>query len=383
MALPEGIVSLVLTEVEGSTAKWEADAGAMAALCERLDAFVARTVGRHGGHVVKPRGEGDSHFIVFAAPVAAVTCAADLSRAVGADVGAVGLRIACHVDAVELRDGDYYGPMVNRCARLRAAAHGGQILLSSAMAGATADAVADLGMALADLGLHRLRGLQGPERVFQLDRPGRASTFPSLATMGAPTNDLGLPLTSFVGRDAEADDLTAALDEHRVVAVTGAPGVGKSRLVREVLTTRAEAATVVDLATSTDLSGALPSSLAAGTVVLDDADHVVDQLAAVLPEWLAASAGATVVITSRRALPPALGGMATALRLHPLDASDAANLVRDRLPALAVAPRAGECPGNALRRDLPDGSHRQRAHRRRDGRPAVCGRVPCDHWARP
>src|SRR5918997_5496707 len=169
--LPTGTVTFLFTDVEGSTRLWEQHPEPMGTALARHDALIEGIVDDHGGALVRPRGEGDSRFAVFARATDAVAAAADVQRALYHEPWPtptpLRVRMALHTGEADLRAGDYYGAAVNRCARLRAAAHGGQTLLSQA----TYDLVRDhppAGVALTDLGEHRLKDLARPERVYQL-----------------------------------------------------------------------------------------------------------------------------------------------------------------------------------------------------------------------
>jgi DNA-binding NarL/FixJ family response regulator/class 3 adenylate cyclase len=169
--LPSGTVTFLLTDVEGSARLWDQHRAAMRGALVRHDAIVESLVERHGGAVVRPRGEGDSRFAVFVRAQDAVGAAAAIGRALAAEVWPtpepLRVRIALHTGEADLRDGDYYGSAVNRCARLRGLAHGGQILLSGVTAGLVGDDLPE-GTALRELGRRRLRGLERPEQVFEL-----------------------------------------------------------------------------------------------------------------------------------------------------------------------------------------------------------------------
>src|SRR5690349_21352965 len=168
--LPTGTVTFLLTDIEGSTALWERQPELMRLALARHDDLVSTTVADHGGRIIKSRGEGDSVFAVFDRASDAVMAACQLQQALLAEPWPTDLpprlRIALHTGEAELRDGDYYGPAVNRCARLRAAAHGGQILLSRATHDLIGDAWPD-GFWSIDLGEYRLRDVIQPERIFQ------------------------------------------------------------------------------------------------------------------------------------------------------------------------------------------------------------------------
>ncbi len=144
-------------------------------------------------------------------------------------VGVLRVRMALHTGEADLRDGDYYGSAVNRCARVRAAGYGGQILLSEATAKLVRETLPD-GAALRDLGRHQLRDLREPEQLFQLVAAGLPETFPPLKTLDARPNNLPLALTSFIGRERELSEIGALLRGHRLLTLTGPGGTGKTRL---------------------------------------------------------------------------------------------------------------------------------------------------------
>src|SRR4029079_7466452 len=163
--LPPGTVTLLLADVEGSTRLWQTQPDDMTAAVARLDTALADLLAAHGGVRPVEQGEGDSFVAAFARASDAVACALDLQRA---PLAPIRLRVGVHTGQVQLRDeGNYIGPTINRAARLRDLAHGGQTVLS----GATEQLVADwlTGDAwLTDLGCHELRDLPRPERVSQL-----------------------------------------------------------------------------------------------------------------------------------------------------------------------------------------------------------------------
>lgn len=301
------VVTFLLTEVVGSTDLWERDAAGMETATRELDAVVAERVREHNGTLVKPRGESDSHFTVFDAPTDAARCALDLATHVKLPV-----RMAIHTGPVELRDGDYYGPPVNRCARLRATASAGQIVVSASAADRI---VAADDLALRSLGLHFLKDLVQPEHVFQLSHPGESVDFPPLASLPAPPSRLPLPLTMFIGRD----ELVANLVGKPAVQLAGPAGSGKSRIALELAARWLDdhPGTVVDIDTTE--SGA--TAIRAGElVVLDDVDHEV----VTLPD------AATVIVTCRR--PLQLDGVEL-VEVPPLEPSDAVRLLADRAEA--------------------------------------------------
>src|SRR5690349_12112572 len=200
--LPTGTVTLLLADVEGSTRLWETQPEVMTSAVERLDCTLAEAVSAHGGVRPVEQGEGDSFVIAFARAADAVACALQLQRA---PLAPIKLRIGLHTGDVNLRDeGNYIGPTINRTARLRDLAHGGQTVLS----GTTGDLVVDRlpeGAFLTDLGSHPLRDLPRPERVLQLCHPDLRNEFPPLRT-SKTVEDTHFPvhLTRFIGREAEA-----------------------------------------------------------------------------------------------------------------------------------------------------------------------------------
>jgi DNA-binding SARP family transcriptional activator len=238
-------VTFLLTDIEGSTAAWEADAGGMAVALARHDELVEQVVTSRGGRLIKTRGEGDATFSVFERASAAAAAAIELQDAILHEPWGIQtpmrIRIALHTGEVELRDGDYFGRAVNRAARLRSLAIGGQILCSGAIAELVVDSLPDE-VVLADLGMRQLRNLARPEHVFEL-RMETASDVPQTLARDEPLGRPGLPamLTGagpFVGRGRELEGLvssweTALAGGTHAVLIAGEPGVGKTRLAGE------------------------------------------------------------------------------------------------------------------------------------------------------
>jgi len=230
--LPTGTVTLVLADVEGSTRLWESQSEEMTAAFARLDHALGDLVSAHGGVRPVEQGEGDSFVAAFTRASDAVACALELQRA---PLAPIRLRIGVHTGEVQLRDaGNYIGPTINRAARIRDLAHGGQTVLS----GTTEDLVADVLPAdawLVDLGRHELRGVPRPERVVQLCHPDLRNDFPPLRTTSTVvSHNFPVQLTSFVGRGAQMTDLEKLLVDNRLVTLTGAGGAGKTRLAVEI-----------------------------------------------------------------------------------------------------------------------------------------------------
>ena len=336
-------VTFLLTEVVGSVERWEEDEAAMAAATERLDSIVVDLVAAHRGTLVKPRGEGDSHFLTFDDPADAVACAVALQRAV-ADEPLLPLRSGCNVGAAEMRGGDWYGTTVNRCARLRAAAHARQALVSAEVA----DALGSLGrrldgVTLRSLGRHRLKDLDEPAEVFQLCAPGLVEEHPPLSTL-AMSHGLPLPRSSFVGRDSELASVVGLLHDRRVVTLTGAPGVGRTRLALEAAAAwwDREGHPVRLLSAPTSVDAVTAARRSAGELlVVDDAGE--ELRGAVVP--------GPALITA--AGPLGVEGEAV-VRLSPLDEFDSAHLLHERLSDEVVLPPGlvGYCDGLPLAIEL-------------------------------
>jgi predicted ATPase/class 3 adenylate cyclase len=221
-------VTFLFTDVEGSTQQWEADAPAAEALVAAHDKLVRTVVEGHDGYVFATMGDGFA--VAFQRASEAVAAAVELQQTLaGEEWAAAGLRVRMGVhsgEAVE-RDGDYFGPTVNRTARIMALAHGGQILLSAITAGLAG------GFDTVELGDHQLRGLIRTERVYQVVGAGIPREFPPLRGDQATAHNLPAPLTSFVGRQAEIDDLVARAIEGRLITLVGPGGAGKTRLAIE------------------------------------------------------------------------------------------------------------------------------------------------------
>jgi predicted ATPase/class 3 adenylate cyclase len=236
--LPTGTITFLFTDVEGSTRLWERVPDAANRALMRHDALIETCVANHAGLLVRPRGEGDSRFAVFAQATDAVVAAAAIQRTLAAErwptPTPLRVRMALHTGEADLRAGDYYGSAVNRCARLRSIAHGGQTLLS----GTTVDLVHEAlppKLQLRDLGEHRLKDLSRPERVYQLIVPGLPDEFPPLTSLNERRTNLPIQPTSLVGRDYEVKAAAAFLHaDTRLLTLTGPGGVGKTRLALQI-----------------------------------------------------------------------------------------------------------------------------------------------------
>ncbi len=322
--LPTGTVTLLLADVEGSTRLWETQPDEMTAAIARMNQVVSATMAEHCGVRPVEQGEGDSFVAAFARASDAVAAALELQRA---PLAPIRLRIGVHTGEVQLRDeGNYAGPTINRTARLRDLGHGGQTVLS----GATEPLVVDrlpAGAWLTDLGSHTLRDLPRPERVVQLCHPDLVNQFSPLREPTAVVSQhFPVQLTSFVGRDADIAQVRQLLAQNRLVTLTGAGGVGKTRLAVQIAGQIADefhdGVWYVDLAPITDpdlvpiaatRAFGLPDQPGRSTmdtltrfvadrqllVVVDNCEHLLDASAALVVALLEACPGLTLLATSR------------------------------------------------------------------------------------
>ncbi|MDX1469398.1 MAG: adenylate/guanylate cyclase domain-containing protein [Acidimicrobiia bacterium] len=236
-SLPEGVVTFLLTDIEGSTKLWEEAPGVMMEAIAEHDAAIDRAIEDFGGTSVKPRGEGDSRFIVFpSAPdavAAAVRMQANLADIDWDTPRPIRVRASIHTGAAELQLGDYYGSTVNRAARLRSIAHGGQTVMSSSTWELVRDRIPD-GVAIEDMGEHSLKDLTRPEHVYQVYPQGVEPVFPPLTSLGSIPNNLPRQLTELVGRQAELQEALRLLKETRLLTILAPGGTGKTRLAIQV-----------------------------------------------------------------------------------------------------------------------------------------------------
>jgi predicted ATPase/class 3 adenylate cyclase len=236
--LPTGTVTFLFTDIEGSTKLWEKSPRGMQVALIRHDAVLWEAIERHGGFVFKT--VGDAFCAAFPTALGALEAALAAQRGLfseawGAEIGTLRARMALHTGATHERDGDYFGPPVNRVARLLSAGHGGQILLSSS----TQELVRDhlpAATHLRYLGEKRLKDLSRPERIFQLTTPALPSEFPPLKTLESHTNNLPLQATPLVGREREVEAVCGLLrsSETRLLTLLGPGGTGKTRVGLQV-----------------------------------------------------------------------------------------------------------------------------------------------------
>jgi predicted ATPase/class 3 adenylate cyclase/DNA-binding CsgD family transcriptional regulator len=362
--VPTGTVTLLLADVEGSTQLWDSRPEEMTVAIANLDRTLAELVSVHRGVRPVEQGEGDSFVIAFSRASSAVACALALQRA---PLAPLRLRVGVHTGEVQLRDeNNYVGPAINRTARLRELAHGGQTVLSGTTGDLVADTLPDDAW-LTDLGTHRLRDLPRPERVVQLCHPDLCNEFPPLRIREAVVaQHLPAQLTSFVGRDAEMIEVRDILAQNRLLTLTGAGGAGKTRLAvqvaAEVAGGYADGTWYIDLAPITD-PDLVPVTTARALglpdqpgrspensllqfignghllLVLDNCEHLLDASAGLVTTLLGGCPRLTVLATSRE--PIAVAGEVT-WRVPSLSvADDAMRLFSDRAgharPGFAVS----------------------------------------------
>jgi len=369
---PAGIVTFLFTDIESSTHLWELYPDAMKPVLARHDAILQRAVESNHGEVVKTTGDGC--LAAFESAAGAIQAALAAQQALldepwqEIQPKTVRVRMGVHTGEAEARAGDYFGPALNRAARLMSVGHGGQILISNAtaeLAGAALPAHA----ALHDLGEHRLKDLMRPEHVYQLVHPSLPSEFPPIRSLDSLPNNLPTQLTSFVGRQNEIAEIKRLLASARLVTLTGSGGTGKTRLAQEVsvqeLSAFTHGAWFIELAPLADPAQIMPAlaqvfglqeqpvtPMAAlvtdylgdkkALLILDNCEHLIAACARLADDLLHHCPGLKIIASSREAL-----GIAgeVAYRIPSLVDSEAAQLFAER--ARAINPRFNLTETNA------------------------------------
>jgi len=309
-------VTFLFTDLEGSTRLWEDRPDEMQAALAEHDARFRAAIDGNGGYVVKATGDG---FHAAFGRAADAVAAAEQCQASIADLPLIKVRMGINTGEVQERDGDYFGPPVNRAARLMAAGHGGQVLIAAV----TAELVP--GLVLRNLGEHRLRDLGSPMLVWQLG----TDEFPPLRTLDELPGNLPVQRTSFIGRADEVQELTALVGTERLVTLTGPGGVGKSRLALQVGAEVAPefndgvwfaslgaleegalvAATILEAFGVPERQGESALDTLCGwaatreaLMVIDNCEHLLADVAAVVDRVLEASTTVSVLATSQAPL---------------------------------------------------------------------------------
>jgi predicted ATPase/class 3 adenylate cyclase len=343
---PSGVVAFLFTDIEGSTRRWEADAEKMLSALRVHDAVLGEAVERHCGRLFKHTGDGVC--AAFETPGAAVEAAIAAQREL-----ALPVRMGIATGEAEFSRGDYFGPVLNRAARLMSAGHGGQILLD----GPTAALLTKV--ELVDLGQRRLRDIAKPVALFQVRAPGLQADFPPLKTVDPAPGNLRPATTSFIGRKRDIAELEILLGTHPLVTLTGPGGVGKTRLALETASQLAhqflDGVWVIELGSVTD-AGAVPDAVAAvlgitqqpGTslsesvaaalegrarlLIFDNCEHVLNAAAELVEAILTRSTTVTILATSREGLHVAAEQLrpVSPLDVHPNADASAVTLLVER-----------------------------------------------------
>ena len=322
--------TFLFTDIEGSTRLWEEHPERMRPAMARHDALLRQSVAAHSGSVVKMTGDGVH--AIFEDPLDALEAAVDVQRGLTDLERSTGLqlraRCGVHSGTFERRDNDYYGTAVNRAARIMAAGHGGQILVSATVVEAIGSGMVP-GIAVRDLGRVRLRDLARGEQLYQVIHPGLRTEFPVLRSLEKTPNNLPHALSSFIGRQREIADVRGLLARARLLTLCGMGGLGKTRLAlqaaAEAMDAYPDGVWLVELAPLSD-AWRVPQAAASAMgvheeagrtvaqalerhvhdrellVILDNCEHVLEAAAALARELLVAGPGVRIVATSREPL---------------------------------------------------------------------------------
>ena len=357
--LPEGTLTFMLTDVVGSTRAWESAPAAMREAMAGHDRIVDDCLTQNHGTEVPSGRAGDSILAVFPRAADAASAAHALQRAFAAERWPAGaeleIRVALHSGEAELRQGQYHGQVLNRCARLLATCHGGQVLLTGATEQLLIDELPS-SVELRDLGLHRLKDLTRPEHVFELVDAEQPREFPPIRSQ-QPASNLPTQLTAFIGRDGELRQLRELHGQGRSLTLTGPGGSGKTRLAlelaAEMIPEHADGVWFIELGpvsgphlvpqavadtlhlkeqASRRLADTLADHLRErnSLLVLDNCEHVVETVAELTVELLKECEGLKVLATSRE--PLRVPGEIT-WRVPPLGRDEAVRLFADRAVA--------------------------------------------------
>lgn len=328
-SLPTGTVTFLFTDIEGSTQRWEQHGDAMRAAVERHDEILRREIEAHRGYVFKTVGDAFCAAFDNAADAlaAAIDAQREFARGEFSAVGGIHVRMGLHSGQAQERGSDYFGPEVNRVARLMSIGHGGQVLISGVVQEQVEHRIpADA--SLVDLGLRRLKDLTQPERVWQLNIAGLPSRFAPLDSLDARPNNLPVQLTALLGRERDLDDLKNLALKNRLVTITGSGGIGKTRVAlqlgAELIDRFADGVWFADLSSIGDpelvgsavgralgieqgqgrLDELIPRRLQRKKLLLiiDNCEHLIAAVAALVDSIQRTAADVRIVATSRQPL---------------------------------------------------------------------------------
>ncbi len=323
-------MTFLFTDIEGSTERWETHREGMKSALARHDQLLGSAIEAHGGYVFKKMG--DAYCAAFRTAPEAIRAAIEAQQALAKEdfsaVNSLRVRMALHTGYADERDGDYFGPTVNRVARLLAIGHGGQMLVSAA-ASDLAQGELPAQTSLRGLGAHRLKDLAHPEQVFQLVAAGLPAEFPSLRSLDSLPNNLPLQVTSFLGRDEDVAEVKKLLEKTRLLTLAGTGGVGKTRLAlqvgAELLDQHPDGVWFVDLAglqdpdlIASEMAAVLGVRVGADRslvesiiyalkpkqilIILDNCEHVVETAAQITSSIIKGAPQVRVLTTSREGL---------------------------------------------------------------------------------
>ena len=330
--LPTGTLTFLFTDIEGSTRLWETHPQEMRSALAEHDSVLRQAIAANHGYIIKTTGDGVH--AAFARALDAVHATLAIQRSISVrnffDEPQVRLyvRMGLHTGEAELRDGDYYGPELNRAARIMEVAYGGQVLLSAVTAALVSDRP-DLEFRFLDLGEHRLKNLTRPEHIFQLTTPDLPVEFPPLKSLSMLSNNLPVQLTSFVGRERELAEARKRIAQARLLTLIGPGGTGKTRLSLQIgadlLKEFKDGVWLVELAPLTHPSIVLQTIAAVLNVreqpgmplkelvtdylrdkqlllILDNCEHLIDICAQIAEEFLHQTQYVKIIASSREAL---------------------------------------------------------------------------------
>jgi predicted ATPase/class 3 adenylate cyclase len=353
--LPNGTVTFLFTDIEGSTKLWDDHPEEMKAALAKHDSILKAIIDADHGYVIKSTGDGVH--AVFEKAIDAVNATIKIQHDLQADSASsfsLKVRMGLHTGEAELRDGDYFGSTLNRAARIMSAGHGGQILISEVTMQLAREHFPST-VSVLDMGEHHLKGLVHAEKIYQLVAPDLQQDFPALMSIATATNNLPTQLTSFIGRERELREAKQKLSDARLLTLIGPGGTGKSRLslqlAEEVLPDFADGVWFVELAPLVDpelilqtiasvlnvraqigmpLKDIVSDYLRAKNmlIILDNCEHLIEACAQLVDQCLHNAPKTKIIVSSREAL--GIGGE-TVFRVPSLTLPNAGQTSREAL----------------------------------------------------